>query len=82
TSNAITGTNTSVTATTGAFAGGTLGGGGSFNGTTAKIDLGDNLGLTGDMTITFWGYSTNWSQAFSKASAATGVASPIDNSFS
>lgn len=80
TSNAITGTNSGVTATTGPFAGGTLGGAGNFS--NANISLGNNLGLTGDMTISFWGYSTNWSQAFSKASAATGVASPIDNSFS
>lgn len=73
-----TGTNTSVTATGGAFASGTLGGAGNFS--SAQISFGDNIGanMTGDFTLSYWGYATNWTQVFSKSPAGTGIAKPFD----
>lgn len=73
-----TGTNNGVTADTGAFAGGTLGGSGSF--ASDYIDFGDNIAsaMTGDFTLSYWGNATNWTQVFSKSTPGGGVAKPFD----
>lgn len=79
----ISGTNNGVTATTGAFGGGSLGGAGSFSGSN-DISYGNNFGETGDMTLSAWIYSSPYSNTvwFDKTNPGTGKASPIGTNYS